>query len=87
MGYIYEAIDRAKEAITKLFGENEEQYKAVFDIIDRRQECQFYQLSHAAGHYLNPEFSYANPIEIIKNSEIMDGVLETLKRLDPKASR
>lgn len=36
MGYIYEAIDRAKEAITKLFGENEDQYKAVFDIIDRR---------------------------------------------------
>src|SRR5262249_30257402 len=36
MGYIYEAIDQAKEAIQKTFNENEEKYKEIFSIIDKR---------------------------------------------------
>ncbi|KAH7650967.1 Ribonuclease H-like protein [Dioscorea alata] len=86
MGYIYEAMDRAKEAIAKSLGENEGQYKVVFDIIDKRWECQLHRPLHEAGHYLTPEFFYANPMGIIKNSEMMDGVLETLERLVPDAS-
>ncbi|XP_059629812.1 uncharacterized protein LOC132272735 [Cornus florida] len=35
MGYIYEAMERAKEAIAKAFGGNEEKYKDIFEIIDR----------------------------------------------------
>ena len=36
MGYIYEAMDRAKEAIIKSFNENEERYSNIFKIIDER---------------------------------------------------
>ena len=36
MGYIYEAMDRAKEAIAKSFNNNEEKYKDIFTIIDKR---------------------------------------------------
>ncbi|KAJ9132775.1 hypothetical protein P3X46_033612 [Hevea brasiliensis] len=35
MGYIYEAMDRAKEAIAKSFDENEEKYRIIFEIIDK----------------------------------------------------
>ena len=36
MGYIYEAMTRAKETIVKNFLGNEEKYKEIFEIIDRR---------------------------------------------------
>ena len=42
MGYIYEAMTRAKETIVKSFLSNEEKYKEIFEIIDRRWEIQFY---------------------------------------------
>ena len=34
--YIYEAMDRANEAIAKSFNDREEKYKDVFTIIDKR---------------------------------------------------
>ncbi|KAA0032567.1 uncharacterized protein E6C27_scaffold43053G00270 [Cucumis melo var. makuwa] len=51
MGYIYEAMDRAKETIAKSFNNNEEKYKDIFTIIDRRWELQLHRPLHAAGYY------------------------------------
>lgn len=56
MGYIYETMDMAKEAIAKSFKENKGHYKAVFDIISKQCECQLHRRLHVAGHYLNLEF-------------------------------
>ena len=39
MGYIYEAMDRAKEKIAIMFEKNEGKYKEIFDIIDARWNC------------------------------------------------
>ncbi|KAI3721407.1 hypothetical protein L2E82_32417 [Cichorium intybus] len=39
MGYIYEAMDRAKETIAKIFPNKEEHYKKTFEIIDKRWQC------------------------------------------------
>ena len=61
MDYIYEAMDRAKEAIAKSFRENEEQYKGVFDIIDKRWESQLHRPLHATRHYLNLDFFSCQP--------------------------
>lgn len=36
MGYIYEALDRAKETIASSFGHKEEYYEMPFKYIDRR---------------------------------------------------
>ncbi|GFY87437.1 hAT dimerization domain-containing protein [Actinidia rufa] len=36
MGYIYEAMDRAKESIASSFGEKKEKYEDIFKIIDHR---------------------------------------------------
>ncbi|KAH7651020.1 Ribonuclease H-like protein [Dioscorea alata] len=68
-------MDRAS-AIAKSFGKNEGQYK----------ECQLHRPLYEAGHYLTTEFCYANPMGIIKNSEMMDVVLETPERFVPDAS-
>ena len=56
MGYIYKAMDRAKEAIEKSFNGREERYKEIFEIIDQRWDCQLHRPLHAAGYFLNQEF-------------------------------
>ena len=82
MGYIYEAMDRAKETIQRAFNGNEDKYKEIFDIVDRRWNCQLHHPLHAAGHFLNPEFFYTNPqIEFV--SEVMEGFYKSIERLVP----
>ncbi|RVW39587.1 hypothetical protein CK203_090641 [Vitis vinifera] len=49
MGYIYEAMNRAKDTIVKSFNGNEEKYKEIFNIIDKRWEIQLHRPLHAAG--------------------------------------
>ncbi|XP_042437047.1 uncharacterized protein LOC122023012 [Zingiber officinale] len=51
MGYIYEAMDRAKEIIMKAFKEKEEKYKEVFEIINARWEY-----SNICGEVVNGLF-------------------------------
>ena len=61
MGYIYEAMNRAKDTIVRSFNGNEEKYKEIFNIIDKRWEIQLHRPLHAAGYFLNPEFFYDKP--------------------------
>ena len=82
MGYIYEAMDRAKEAITRSFNEKEDKYKEFFKIIDNRWDCQLHRPLHAAGYYLNPEFFYSNS-NLAQDQEVMTGLYKALERLVP----
>ena len=83
MGYIYEAMDRAKEAIIKAFNENEEKYSNIFKIIDERWECQLHLPLHVAGHFLNPEYFYFD-LEIEKNEEIIARLYACIEKLVPR---
>ncbi|GFZ14644.1 transducin/WD40 repeat-like superfamily protein [Actinidia rufa] len=74
MGYIYEAMDRAKESISSSFGGKEEKYEDIFKIIDHRWDIQLHRPLHAAGYFLNPEFFYANP-NVAQDDEIMTGCI------------
>lgn len=58
MGYIYEAMDRAKEAIAHGFRGVQKHYEKVFKIIDARWSEQLHRPLHAAGHVLNPGLYY-----------------------------
>ncbi|XP_027769016.1 uncharacterized protein LOC114074944 [Solanum pennellii] len=58
MGYIYEAMDTAKEAITHGFRGVKKQYDKVYEIIDARWSEQLHRPLHAAGHVLNPGLYY-----------------------------
>lgn len=51
VGYIYEAMDRAKEVIQKTFDGDESKYKNVFAIIDKRWEEQLQQPLHLPGTF------------------------------------
>ncbi|XP_052187694.1 uncharacterized protein LOC127798276 [Diospyros lotus] len=80
MGYIYEAMDRAKEAIANSFNGDEKKYAPIFQIIDNRWDVQLHRPLHAAGWYLNPEYFYkAEHID----PEIMNGLYECIRKLNP----
>lgn len=82
MGYIYEVMDRAKEAISKSFSMKEENYKRAFEYIVARWDCQIHRPLHAAGYFLNPEFFYDNPDEI-DCEEVMNGLFGCITTLTP----
>ena len=83
MGYIYEAMDKAKETIIKSFNNNESKYKDVFAIIDKRWNCQLHRPLHAAAHFLNPEFFYDNT-DLEFDFEVTNGLFECIKKLIPQ---
>ena len=80
MGYIYEAMNRAKDTIVRSFNENEEKYKEIFNIIDKRWEIQLHQPLHAVGYFLNPEFLYDKQ-EIEHDTEIMSDLYKCILSL------
>ncbi|KAL6535714.1 hypothetical protein OROHE_012558 [Orobanche hederae] len=80
MGYIYEAMDRAKETIARAFDHDEHKYKTFFEIIDNRWDVQLHQPLHAAAYYLNPEFYYTNS-DIENDKEVSLGLYKCLERM------
>ncbi|XP_019077642.1 uncharacterized protein LOC109123148 [Vitis vinifera] len=80
MGYIYEVMNRAKDTIVRSFNGNEEKYKEIFNIIDKRWEIQLHRPLHAAGYFLNPEIFYDKP-EIEHDVEIMSDLYKCILRL------
>ena len=54
MGFIYEAIDQAKEAIKETYEGKRQKYMPLWRIIDERWNRQLHRPLHAAGYYLNP---------------------------------
>ncbi|XP_028074032.1 uncharacterized protein LOC114276447 [Camellia sinensis] len=83
MGYIYEAMDRAKECIASSFDHKEEKYNEIFEIIDKRWDVQLHRPLHTAVHFLNPEFFYPKALEVQKSHEVMHGFYECMQRLVP----
>ncbi|KAH1137373.1 hypothetical protein GYH30_027388 [Glycine max] len=83
MGYIYEAMDKAKETIIKSFNNNESKYKDVFAIIDKRWNFQLHRSLHVAGHFLNPKFFYDNT-DLEFDFEVTNGLFECIKKLIPQ---
>ncbi|XP_061358686.1 uncharacterized protein LOC133302887 [Gastrolobium bilobum] len=69
MGYIYEAMDRAKEEIAKSFNHEEKRYKDVWEIIDKHWDLQLHRF-----HY-DPKF---NP-----DREVKTGLWKTLEKMCP----
>ena len=63
MGYLYEAMDRAKEAIHRYYEDKGEdgftRRAVIWSVIDERWNNTLHRPIHAAGLYLNPAFAYA----------------------------
>ncbi|CAI9293365.1 unnamed protein product [Lactuca saligna] len=86
MGYIYDAVNRAKEQIKKnLSGTpNERMITRLWAMIQARWSDQLHHPLHAVGCYLNPAIFYGeNSREIRKNNDIATGLYVAIDRLVP----
>nr|XP_016508748.1 PREDICTED: uncharacterized protein LOC107826296 [Nicotiana tabacum] len=70
MGYLYEAMDRAKETIAASFEGDVRKYEKVFEIIDSRWSNQLHRPLHAACHLLNQGLFYKNTRDEALDSEV-----------------
>ena len=88
MGYLYEALDRAKEAIYQYYDDKGEEgltkRAQIWGVIDDRWNNTLHRPIHAAGLYLNPAFAYACGFNF--DGEVMDGFLQCVQRMVPTPS-
>lgn len=81
MGFIYGAMDKAKEAIAENLGGDEGSYKEIWSIIDTKWEFQLHRHLHAAAYFLNPHFQYEENFS--NHPEIKLGLLTCMEKLIP----
>lgn len=83
MGYLYEAMDRAKEAIRAYYDDKGDdgfqKQLLLWGVIDERWNNTLHRPIHAAGLSLNPAFSYAYGFDF--DAEIMDGFLFRVQKM------
>ena len=83
MGYLYEAMDRAKEAIRSYYDDKGDdgfqRQLLLWNVIDERWNNTLHRPIHAAGLFLNPAFSYACGFDF--DAEIMDGFLSCVQKM------
>ena len=82
MGYIYAAMKKVKEVIVKSFNGNEEKYREIMEIIDRRWEVQLHRPLHSVGYFLNPQFYFdTKGLGVDLDSKIFEDVCSCMSRL------
>eukprot|EP00253_Pinus_taeda_P017010 PITA_17010 len=90
MGYFYEVMDRAKEAICADYEDKGDeglgkQHKGlkkqqiIWIVIDERWNNTLHRPIHVAGIYLNPAFSYSCGFRF--DVEVMDGFFTCVERM------
>ncbi|KAK3205491.1 hypothetical protein Dsin_019537 [Dipteronia sinensis] len=60
MGFLYDAMDEAKEKISKNLKGDLGAYKEIWDVIDKRWEFQMHRHLHAVTYFMNPQFQYSD---------------------------
>ncbi|XP_075669714.1 uncharacterized protein LOC142639412 [Castanea sativa] len=81
IGYLYEAMDKAKENIKARLKNKISTYIPFTSVIDARWDKQLHSPLHAAGCYLNPGIFFRPSFK--KQKEITKGLLSTITRLVP----
>ena len=83
MGYLYEAMDRAKEAIRSYYDDKGDdgfqKQLLLWGVIDERWNNTLHCAIHAAGIYPSLAFSYQ--CWFLFDAEIMDGFLTRVQRI------
>ena len=81
MGYIYDTMDQAKEAIAKEFKHKKSQYMPFWEVIDEIWNKHLYSPLHSTGYYLNPHFFYSSDFHC--DAEVASGMLCCIVRMVP----
>ena len=79
MGFLYEAMDSAKEAIQHLYRSNETKFRPIWNIIDCRWNQQLHQHIHADAYFLNPKYYFSNTFKA--DAEVQIGLDTCIRRL------
>ena len=85
MGYLYEAMDRAKESIRSYYvgkgtpGHN--RHMMLWDLIDTHWTGMLHRHIHAVALFLNPAFSYKCKFDF--DGEVSEGLISCLNRMVP----
>ena len=82
MGYIYEGMDRTKEAIKAKSVGIEDKYGPIWDIIDRRWQNQLHKPIHAVAYYLNPAYRFR---EDMADEEVLSGLYTMISKMATNA--
>ncbi|XP_057803146.1 uncharacterized protein LOC131018440 [Salvia miltiorrhiza] len=79
MGFIYAAMDEAKEKIAKNLNDEVGAYKEIWNIIDDKWEKQLHRDLHATAYYLNPQFRWGENVS--EHAEIKKGLFNCMERM------
>eukprot|EP00253_Pinus_taeda_P001573 PITA_01573 len=83
MGYIYEAMDQAKEQIRAAYKDKLAKYGHISEIIDNRWNNQLHRPIHAARYFLNPKYHYKNRLGDLHDGEVRAGLIDCLEHVVP----
>eukprot|EP00253_Pinus_taeda_P010769 PITA_10769 len=86
MGFIYEAMDQAKEHIKTVYKDRVAKYGPIWAIIDERWNNQLHRPIHAAGYFLNPRYHYKAKESGALRGEVRDGLIDCIDRMIPLES-
>ena len=81
MGYIYEGMDRAKEAIRVTHVGVEGKYGPIWDIIDRRWKNQLHKPIHVTTYFLNLAYSFHEDFKV--DEEVLSGLYTMILKMSP----
>ncbi|XP_042410002.1 uncharacterized protein LOC121999379 [Zingiber officinale] len=79
MGFIYNAMDSAKEQIQANFNNVKRKFQSILNIIDERWELQLHRSLHAAAYFLNPQYQYSPDFKV--SMELKLNLYQCLDRL------
>jgi len=83
MGFIYEAMDQAKEQIKRAYKDKVAKYGPIWAIIDERWNNQLHRPIHAAGYFLNPRYHYKAKATGALKREVRDGLIDCIDHMIP----
>ncbi|KAL4287829.1 hypothetical protein AHAS_Ahas19G0225300 [Arachis hypogaea] len=79
MGYLYQAIYKAREEMVMRFQKRKKVVDPYLKILDTRWDAQLKKNLHAAGYWLNPAFRF-NAGEFEKHKETISGLLDVIEK-------
>eukprot|EP00253_Pinus_taeda_P008258 PITA_08258 len=83
MGYMYEAMNQAKEQIRTAYKDSLAKYGRIWEIIDNIWNNQLHRPIHAAGYFLNPKYHYKNRPGDLHDGKVRVGLIDCLERMVP----
>ena len=86
IGYIYEAMDQAKEQIKAAYKDRVAKYGPIWEITDNKWNNQLHCPIHAVGYFLNPRYHYKVQLGDDVIGEVKDGLYECLECMVPDES-